>query len=182
MSLNISFRVVGLYCFLENMQLPNVDENSTVKAVMDQIVSAKAGGPDKFNYTSTIMGGSEIVDSLEYDFIKDTSQNPFNATIPITPGERELSNQIGALGLVWQYYRSVTGSVDGGAPFEVKLLSRGQPSFALQSINFNDPTLGSSVPDGFEVGAYNLTWRLVRIQMTPQIQAKFSESKMNLMK
>ena len=182
MSLNVSFRVVGLYCFFENMLVDNVDENSTVKAVMDQIVAAKANDPDVFSYKPTTMGGSEIVDSLKYDFTSNVSQDPFNSTLPIAPGERELSNQIGNLGLVWQYYRSVTGSVGGGAPFEVKLLSRGQPSFANQSMNFNDPTLGSSVPDGFVAGAYNLTWRLVQIQMTPQTQAKFSESKINLMR
>ena len=172
MTINVSFRVVGLYCFFENLEIPGLTEDSTVKEVMDAI----AGMQTDFSYQSAMVNNKEIVDTISYTFSND-SQVPFNASTPIAQGFRDLENQIGKLGTVWQYYRSATGSIDGGSPFEVKLLSRGQPSFAALPLNYNDPSLGSSLPDGFEVGAWNLTWRLVQIQMSPERQAQFMQGK-----
>ncbi|MEM8908029.1 MAG: hypothetical protein AAGD05_09310, partial [Bacteroidota bacterium] len=51
-------------------------------------------------------------------------------------------------------------------------LSRGQPSFANQPLNFYDSFFGA-IPDNFQIHTYNLTWRLVQIQMSPENQAKF---------
>lgn len=70
--------------------------------------------------------------------------------------------------------------MNGSEPFEIKLLSRGQPSYAIQKLNFNDSFFGA-LPTGFEISTYNLTWRLVQIQMSPENQAKFMIAKANLL-
>ena len=59
-----------------------------------------------------------------------------------------------------------------------KLLSQGQPSFAKLSLDYNDPFFGK-LPANFKVSTYNLTWRLVQIQMSPANQAKFMLAKAN---
>ncbi|MEL6558996.1 MAG: hypothetical protein AAFQ94_12480 [Bacteroidota bacterium] len=174
MSLQVSFRVVGLYCYFQNLQLDNVTETSTVKQVLDAIKAKESA----FDYAAVDLGGKEIVDTMSYSY-SDSSLKPFNATNP-SNGFRDLSNHIASTSLIWQYYRSVTGSMNGSEPFEIKLLSRGQPSYAIQKLNFNDSFFGA-LPTGFEISTYNLTWRLVQIQMSPENQAKFMIAKANLL-
>ncbi|WP_405205535.1 hypothetical protein [Aquimarina sp. LLG6339-5] len=166
MSLQVSFRVVGLYCYFENLQVPNVTAQSSVKDVMNGIKSVKTD----FDYSSVNMGGKEIVNSLSYKF-GTSSTVPYNVSAPPADGFRDLTNSIGNTSLVWQYYRSVTGSIDGSVS-EIKLITKGQPSFATTALDTNDPFFGS-IPANFKISTYNLTWRLVQIQMAPEKQAKF---------
>ena len=172
MSLQVSFRVVGLYCYFENLQLPNVNAQSTVKDVMNEVKNVQPA----FDYKSVLMDGKEIVDTMSYDFTS-SSRTPYNASGTPPDGLRDLSNVIAGTSLVWQYYRSVTGSIDGSV-CEIKLLSQGQPSFAKLSLDYNDPFFGK-LPANFKVSTYNLTWRLVQIQMSPANQAKFMLAKAN---
>lgn len=175
MSLQVSFRVVGLYCYFQNLILPNVTSTSTVKAVMDQIALLQPA----FGYQSIVLpNGKEIVDEMSYTFGPGSTQ-PFNASQP-QPGARSLVGTIGPTSLVWQYYRSVTGSIDGTV-CEIKLIDDGQVSFADQPINTYEPRFGA-VPPNFDISTYNLTWRLVQIQMSPENQAKFMEAKVNALK
>lgn len=171
MVLQVSFRTVGLYCYLENLQLEGISSDSTVLDVMKQVRAQEPAF--NFHYGPTT-SGKEIVDSLSYDFT-DSSTTPFNASGRPANGNRELSNQISSLGLVWQYYRSVTGTIDGTV-CEIKFLQRGQPSFATTPLNYYDPYFGA-IPEGFEIHTYNLTWRLVQIELNPENQAKFAAAR-----
>lgn len=170
MSLQVSFRVVGLYCYFENLQLPTVGPTSTVKAVMDQIVIAKPA----FNYTAN----AQFVDTMTYDFTSG-SKTPYNSTPPVAPGMRAMTDNLGNPSLIWQYYRSVTGSI-GGTVCEIKLISNGQDSFTKRVMNDYDPYFGA-VPANFQISTYNLTWRLVQIQMTPARQQAFMQAKIDAM-
>ena len=170
MSLQISFRVVGLYCYFKNLQLSTVGPTSTVKAVMDAVVAAKPA----FNYKPN----GQFVDTMTYDFTSN-STTPYNSTPPVAPGMRALSDNLGNPSLIWQYYRSVTGSIDGTV-CEIKLISGGQDSFAVRPMNAYDPYFGA-VPANFQISTYNLTWRLVQIQMTPARQQAFMHAKIDTM-
>jgi len=176
MSLQVSFRVVGLYCYFQNLIVPNVTAASTVKAVMDQIVLLQPS----FGYQSIVLPGNdkEIVDEMSYTFGPNSTQ-PFNASQP-TPGARSMVGTIGPTSLVWQYYRSVTGSIDGTV-CEIKLIDDGQESFATQPMNAYDPRFGA-VPANFDISTYNLTWRLVQIQMSAENQARFMQAKADALK
>lgn len=164
MALQISFRVVGIYCYFENLQLTTVTKDSTVQQVMDAIQAQPLG----FSYNSIQMGGKPIVTSMSYTYTNQ-SEKPFNASDP-TPGPRTLSMPMDA-SQVWQYYRSVTGTING-AVCELKLFAQNQPSFADLPLDYNDPFFGT-LPEGFVVQTYNLTWRLVSIQMSPTKQAAY---------
>ncbi|MEL6863096.1 MAG: hypothetical protein AAFP19_01700 [Bacteroidota bacterium] len=172
MSLQVSFRVVGLYCYFENLQVPNVDPNSTVKEVMDQIVNMNLN----FDYKTIEFGDNKklLVDEMSYTFT-DQSRVPYNSSTP-SNGPRDLSNVIAGTSLVWQYYRSATGSFDGGAPCEIKYITSGQPSFADTPMNAFDSRFGA-IPPNFNISTYNLTWRIVQIQMAPELQARFMAAK-----
>lgn len=166
MSLQVSFRVVGLYCYFQNLNLENVSPGSTVQEVMDAI---KAVEPS-FDYSAVNLGEKSIVDTISYDF-GSSSTTPFNSSGRPQDGPRDLSNTIADTSVVWQYYRSVTGSINGSV-CELKLFSQGQPSFAIQPLDSNDEFFGR-IPEGFNLSTYNLTWRLVTIQMAAENQAKF---------
>ena len=177
MTLTVSFRVVGLFCYFENLQLENIEPTSTVREIMRAIVSKKP----EYQYVSRqTEKGKLIIDSMSYLY-SDSSTQPFNTSKEPHNGLRDLSNFFPELGsvapsLVWQYYRSVTGTI-GGKVCEIKLLQRGQPSFADTSINFYDPFFGELPPeDTFQVKSYNLTWRLVQIQLSEEKRILFAKS------
>jgi hypothetical protein len=175
MDLQVSFRVVGLYCYFENLQLPGVSPTSTVKEVMDAIALAQPA----FSYQTINTGGKELVSELDYTF-SDASTQPYNTGGRPANGPRDLSVVFGPKSLVWQYYRSVTGTMNGSV-CEIKLISQGQPSFATTPLNFYDPFFGQ-IPEGFVINTYNLTWRLVQIQMSPENQAKYMIAMANSLK
>lgn len=164
MALHVSFRVVGIYCYFEDLQLTTVSQKNTVKDVMDAIQAVK---PD-FGYTSIPMDGKLIVNEMSYRYT-DKSKQPYNASDP-TDGLRKLPMPMDA-SQVWQYYRSVTGKIDGTV-CELKLFAQNQPSFADLPLDYNDSNFGS-LPANFVVSTYNLTWRLVSIQMSPTKQAAY---------
>jgi hypothetical protein len=170
MPFQVSFRVVGLYCYFENLQLPTVGPTSTVRAVMDAIVAKNLG----FGYKAP----GDYVDTMTYDFTSG-STTPYNSTKPVAPGMRALSDNLGSPSLIWQYYRSVTGSIDGTV-CEIKLISTAQESFTTRAMNAYDPYFGA-VPANFQISTYNLTWRLVQIQMTPARQQAFMQAKLAAM-
>lgn len=167
MSVQVSFRVVGLYCYFENLVLPSVSPGSTVKEIMDAVKAAQPAFDYKSGPTST---GKEIVDTLSYTY-GPGSTRPYNTAGVPADGFRSESNSLGGVSLVWQYYRSVTGTIDG-APYEIKIITPGQPSFATTPLNTN-----LSVPSSFQLATYNLTWRLLRIELTPETQSRFLAAK-----
>ena len=178
MSIQVSFRIVGLYCYAENVLLPNSSPSDTVESIMTAL---KEQIPYDF-VSGALPNGKVIVDTLSFtypDNLTPPLKEPFNSK-NATEGFRDLSNNIGPTSLVWQYYRSVTGKIDGEV-VEIKLLQRHQPSFTEQSLDFNDPFFGN-IPASFEPSTYNLTWRLVQIQMSPESQAKFIAAKAEALK
>lgn len=166
MSLQVSFRVVGLYCYFENLHLPSVHPTSTIQQVMDALKIAEP----TFNYSAINMDGKEIVNNMSYNF-GPNSKTPYNSSRRPDDGPRDLSNHIGDTSLVWQYYRSVTG-IFNRTVCEIKCLSQGQPSFSTTALNYYDPFFGA-IPPEFNISTYNLTWRLIQVRMSPEKQAKF---------
>lgn len=171
MPVTVSFRIVGLYCYAENVELPDNSPSDTVETIMEALKS-------KFTYEyfpGETPGGKEIVDTFEFTYpdpLPPPLKEPYNSKNP-SPGHRSLSNvpAIEKTALIWQFYRSVTGTIDGKT-VEIKLLQKGQPSFTEQLLNFNDPYFGE-IPPSFDPHTYNLTWRIVQIELTPESQAKF---------
>lgn len=171
MAIQVSFRAVGVYCYFENLQLSDVNPHSTVQEVMDSIKHTTTGFDYAFGTTNS---GKQIVDSISYEFT-DSSQTPYNASGRPENGLRDLDNQIAKLGLVWQYYRSATGTINGTV-CEIRFLQRGQPSFTTTALDFYDPFFGA-LPAEFDLHTYNLTWRLVQIELKPEKQATFAAVK-----
>lgn len=168
MSVNVSFRVVGLYCYFENLELTTVDASATVEEIMDAIAVERSD----FQYTSmTLPNGKKLVNKMSYVF-GSQSTRPYNSGVPV-PGPRSEETVLGPISLVWQYYRSVTVG-NGGTPFEVKTITPGfgQPSYTETPLDQN-----AIVPPGYEVGAYNLTWRLVKIELTPENMQNYMKGK-----
>lgn len=176
MSIQVSFRVVGVYCYFENIQPAGVTASSSVKDVMNAISQAKPN----FTYTSmTLPSGKELVHTMSYDFTAD-SKTPYSTSGRPDNGERDLPKINDDGSLVWQYYRSVTGTIDGTV-CEIKLFNDGQPSYATTPLNNNFSRFGS-IPSNFKVSTYNLTWRLVKLQMSPDKQADFMVARANAIK
>ncbi len=175
----VSFRVVGIYCYFENLALQGVTPNSTVKDVMLAIKATPEGS--FFNFESGAMpSGKEVVNKISYEF-NDGSRTPYNTSARPANGYRDLENKLDAMPyLVWQYYRSVTGTIDNSV-VEIKLISKGQPSFADQPLNYFDPYFGS-IPASFVPSTYNLTWRLVQLQLSPEKVEKFQVAQQNIVK
>lgn len=169
--MKVSFRVVGLFCYFENLELTSTPSD-TIQTVMDEIKTLKPA----FTYTAIDLGHKLIVDKMGYDFTNGSTV-PYNSsyrgsgTEPI--GFRDLENNYNKTSLVWQYYRSVTGVFQGqSTPCEIKLINEGQPSFSVTPLNAYSSNFGA-VPANFDIHTYNLTWRLVQIQMSAERQAKF---------
>ncbi|MDB2686642.1 hypothetical protein N9Y42_05475 [Mariniblastus sp.] len=169
MSLNLRFRIVGLYCFAPSLLLANVNPDSTVKAVMDEVKNSLTS----FDYVSgPLPNGKEIVDTMEYDFSSNSVRPPNTKQQP-SNGQRDLENQMGATSNIWQYYRGATGIIEGQT-VELRARTPGQPSFANTELNED-----LYLPSNFQLETINLTWRLVRLQLAPEKQMKFLEAKIN---
>lgn len=158
--LKITFRVVGLYCYLPVMRFDDLSPTSTIKQVMDKIVSVN---PD-FRYES----GADV-NTIAYDYTRSSNVPP-NVLTPPAIGNRSLSESLGNTALVWQYYRSVTVPISG-QNYEIKLITPGQPAFSTTPLNTNLILPPGSSDDI----CFNLTWRLIQIQLTPQaLQARLA--------
>jgi hypothetical protein len=165
MAVTVNFRVVGVYCLLENLSFPHLSPQSTVEQVMNEIQA--------HNPAFRFHGGQSnpLVDSIEYTF-GPTSTIPPNST-HAGPGLRHLENDLGmSSARVLQYYRSVKGLIDG-VEVELVVPTKGQPSYTTTSLD-----TGFTPPPSFQPLAYNLTWRLVQIQMNDHSRAKFITAKL----
>jgi hypothetical protein len=174
MSVKVNFRVVGLYCSLPGLRLARVTPKSTVKDIM---LAIQADPASNFKFVEMqVFGNKLIVDSMSYKYVNGQSNKPLNSSPTIQNGTRSLKNQLQTSPVaIWQYYRSVTGTING-TKCELKLFTKGQPSYALTALDANDPALGT-LPQGFIIDSYNLTWRLVRIEMHPKQLEKLQSVK-----
>jgi len=170
MSVRVNFRVVGVFLYFPDLLLHDVNEDSTVQEILEAI---KKVHPE-FNYKQ----GGGYVHEISYLY-SDRSTEPLNTSAPPSDGLRSLQSHTdkGApVVLVWQYYRSVKGTINGT---EVDIVlnrnkdRKGQESFTERKLNASD----SRLPEGFNVISYNLTWRLIQIDMSPENQAKFEYAK-----
>ena len=158
MTTKVTFRVVGIYCYFPYLDLP-VEPGHTVKEVMDAIVQAQPA----FKYTDK--GGT--VDMMSYNYTVGSTR-PFN-TYGNGPknGPRDEEELVGSSqALAWQYYRSISGRFPGDDTlYEIKIANPTftQPKYSQTALNF-----GTQVPSNFAIFNYNLTWRLLKLQLTPE--------------
>ncbi len=165
MTTKVTFRVVGIYCYFPYLDLP-VEPTDTVKKVMDAIVSVQPA----FNYTD-VRG---TVDTMSYTF-SDGSTVPFNTyggpDKRPDNGPRDEQEVLGSSqALAWQYYRSISGKFPGDDTlYEIKIANPTftQPPFSKTALNW-----GEQVPSGFSIFNYNLTWRLLKLQISAEGAAK----------
>jgi len=151
----VTFRAVGIYCYFPNLQVP-VTPDKTVKEVQDVIAMMKPElsiieAPD----------GTNLI-GFGYDYTSG-SVTPPNSNMA-SNGRRELNEHIVIQGVstVWQYYRSAVYELEG-QQIEVRAVTPGQPPYYETRLNEGIPT----IPGG-EIKSYNLTWRLVSIELTPE--------------
>jgi hypothetical protein len=158
MTTKVTFRVVGIYCYFPYLDLP-VEPGDTVKKVMDAVVQARPA----FSYH----GASGGVDNMSYNY-SASSTRPFNTRDPgPANGLREEAESLGSSeALVWHYYRSVSGRFpDGDTLYEIKIANPtfSQPGYSTTALN-----AGIQVPSNFTIFNYNLTWRLLKLQITAE--------------
>ncbi len=162
MTTKLTFRAVGIYCYFPYLELENIDPlKSTVKDVMDAIKAKGLG----FNYIPR--GGT--VDTLSYTY-SDDSIRPFNTQGVPDNGPRMEEEALGSSEtLSWQYYRSISGTFPGDETlYQITIAN---PTFTQPK--FGETLLGSGqqIPAGFKIFNYNLTWRLLRLQVSPEAAA-----------
>lgn len=189
MSLIVTLRCVGVYCFFNQVDVNKITLDASAPSgtpdpasltadntVKDVMLAFKYGGFG-FSFESQVFNGKELVKSISYDFGAD-SNRPFNSSQP-SQGSRSIANDFGEPTRIWQYYRSVSGRFDNVQDFsEIKLAeaSYAQPSFAEQPLNAYFDNNISNIPSDFHLNNYNLTWRCLTIDMQPEAKAKFLEA------
>ena len=168
MKTKVTFRAVGIYCYFPYLDLEKIDPlTSTVKDVMDAIQARDLG----FSYTDK--GGT--VDTLSYTY-SSLSTQPFNTLHAPPDGFRQEEEAIGSsVAFSWQYYRSISGTFPGDETlYEIKIANATytQPKYGATLLSS-----GQQIPPGFKIFNYNLTWRLLRLQLSPSAAARRLESR-----
>lgn len=160
MSLQLNFRVVGLYLYFPDLSLADVEPTSTVKEIMKQFKDTRG-----FTYESAETDSrKEIVTSMTYNY-SASSKLPDNSSGVPPLGSRTLVSIIGDdvdVSRVWQYYRGAK-VVISGQEVDIEFPTSGQPSFTALSLNE-----GNSLPADIPIISYSLTWRLVTIDKLPE--------------
>lgn len=157
MTTKVTFRVVGIYCYFPYLDLP-VEPGDTVKKVMDAVVQAQPA----FSYN----GKSGGVDTMSYNFSASSTRPPNTSGVPGFGPRNEAESLGSSEALVWQYYRSVSGTFPGNDTlYEIKIANPtfSQPGYSTTALN-----AGIQVPSNFTIFNYNLTWRLLKLQITAE--------------
>ncbi len=168
MTLNLTFRAVGLYAFFPNLALDGLDATSSIQNVLDAVASTQPGFSYGFGPTHA---GKSIVTSMTYDYSNTSRQPPNSSGIPGV-GPRTIQTTIGDVSQVWQYYRSAIVHI-GGFDYEIRNQTVGQPSFATTPIGSD-----FKVPEGGVVEAYKLVFRNVTIDLSAEKQNAYLAAKM----
>ena len=182
MAITVNFRVVGIYCYFPNMEL-DLDPDAKIKDVHDAIVEMD---PKPHNGIFEILyendANSEDLTGFKYEYTNE-SEKPDDATPSIIQSDedriRTLSETVTyAPGddpenadpremRVWQYYVSAIMENAGSDRIIIArdpVLKGKQPSHVNTPLNKGLPTQVLQ-ECGFHVTAYNLTWRLLTINL-----------------
>lgn len=180
MAITVNFRVVGIYCYFPNMQL-NLEPSAYIKDVHKEIVEMS---PKPHNGIFEILyenyANSEDLTGFKYEYTNDSIE-PSDATDYRAEGDDDNIRTLKetatyALGddpdkpremRVWQYYVSAIMEKAGSDPIIIArdpVLKGKQPSHVNTPLNKGLPTQVLEEYD-FRVTAYNLTWRLVTINL-----------------
>ncbi|MCL2929666.1 MAG: hypothetical protein MGG37_17340 [Trichodesmium sp. MAG_R01] len=181
-NVRVNFRVVGIYCFITGYTLGELEVTSG-----DNIQTVQNAVKSKYNHEN----GLGAYDSDRFEIFEDTSQDnvltgfaytfrpdsqqPFDASPRVEPGRRELREQgldYGATKLVWQYYVSANLERDSKKIIvarDPRPRNDGegdiQPKYHLTSL---DQDLPITDLKEYELKAYNIIWRLLAINISPE--------------
>ena len=180
--ITVNFRVVGIYCYFPNMKL-DLEPSATIKDVHEKIVGMN---PKPHNGIFEIMYDNvnpKNLTGFRYEYTNE-SEKPDDATPSIIQSDedriRTLSETVTyAPGddpenadpremRVWQYYVSAIMENAGSDRIIIArdpVLKGHQPSHATTPLNMGLPTQVLEEDYDFHVTAYNLTWRLVTINL-----------------
>ena len=180
MTITVNFRVVGIYCYFPNMEL-DLDPDAKIKDVHDAIVEMD---PKPHNGIFEIMyendANSEDLTGFKYKYTNESILPPDATDYRAEGDDDNIRTLKETEGLddhdvissspevrVWQYYVSAIMEKEGNnriiiardteqrdprPPHSVAKLKDGLPLEVLKHY-------------GFEVSAYNITWRLLTINI-----------------
>lgn len=187
MAITVNFRVVGIYCYFPNMQL-NLQPSAYIKDVHKEIVEMS---PKPHNGIFEILyendANSEDLTGFKYEYTNDSIE-PIDATDYRAEGDDDNIRTLKETATyapeedpetakpremrVWQYYVSAImekaeSNREGSNRIIIArdpVLKGRQPSHVNTALNKGLPTQVLQ-ECGFHVTAYNLTWRLVTINL-----------------
>ena len=167
MAITVNFRVVGIYCYFPNMQL-DLEPSAKIKDVHDAIVEMD---PKPHNGIFEIMYDGLNLTGFKYKYTNESILPP-DATDYRAEGDDDNIRTLKETGdgeetRVWQYYVSAIMEKAGSDRI---IIARDPKQRGKQPSHVNTP-LDQGLPTqvlrdyGFHVTAYNLTWRLVTINL-----------------
>ena len=175
MTITVNFRVVGIYCYFPNMKL-DLEPSATIKDVHEKIVGMN---PKPHNGIFEIMYDGLDLTGFKYKYTNESILPP-DATESRAEGDDDNIRTLKetatyALGddpdkpremRVWQYYVSAIMKKGSNRIIIARDPEQRdpQPSYATTRLNAGLPTQVLE-ECGFHVTAYNLTWRLLTINL-----------------
>ena len=167
MAITVNFRVVGIYCYFPNMEL-DLDPDAKIKDVHDAIVEMD---PKPHNGIFEIMYDGLNLTGFKYKYTNESILPP-DATDYRAEGDDDNIRTLSETGdreetRVWQYYVSAIMEKAGSDRIIIARDPKQrdpQPSYATTPLNKGLPTQVLE-ECGFQVSAYNLTWRLLTINL-----------------
>jgi len=188
----VSFRAVGLYCFFNQVNINQIQlaedaphgldpasltAESTVEEIMLALMYDKNNVTSDGNRNFSFTKSGAVISSMQYTYEPGDSTRPFQTSAHPPKGMREIQSDLGVdPSRVWQYYRTVSGRVGESEGFtEIKLIAANfqQPPFSETPLNtYLDGSI-AQIPSGFALNNYNLTWRCVTIDFSPEAKEKY---------
>jgi len=170
MALELKFRVVGVY-FYKKIAFDElgISETNTVKEVQDAVATNLNGRLELIESKNNPPNLTEI----SFDF-QDDDETPPNSATEIQKGTRTITENIVANGpsQVLQYSRSVDVKTNQDTILRVKAVFDGQPNYGQTPLNKDLEDINNQIPQDWEIISYNLTWRLVEVNLNPSALEK----------
>lgn len=186
MTIQVDYRVVGLYAYYPHETIEGFTESSTVEQVMNHFKGKYgveymagplgAGKPDKvMSFTYTLPDIKPIPNAL-VPTVGERSLRQVNAdefAAALSSGEESGENDKNQVA-IWQYYRSAVikpKGDSGGSEMDVRIREDGQPPFKVATISN-----GFTAPEGWEIDRYRLIWRLITIDIKRDKALEFQDA------